>query len=43
MPKGFPNTAQAMEQWDYQQLPSLAIQQQFMVELRDRYKDKNPA
>ncbi|EGA69075.1 putative permease [Vibrio sinaloensis DSM 21326] len=40
VPKGFPNTAQAMEQWDYQQLPSLAIQQQFMVELRDRYKDK---
>lgn len=40
LPNGFPNTTEAIEQWDYNGLPSLAIQQTFMAELKDRYQDK---
>ncbi|WP_159650920.1 ABC transporter permease [Vibrio atypicus] len=40
VPKGFPNTTQVMKQWDYEGLPSMAIQQVFMAELRERYADK---
>ncbi|KIE22539.1 ABC transporter permease [Vibrio sinaloensis] len=40
VPSGFPQTAKVIKQWDYQGLPSVAIQQQFMQELKARYQDK---
>ncbi|NOI59862.1 ABC transporter permease [Vibrio coralliilyticus] len=41
IPKAFPQTVEAMESWDYQQLPPLEIQQTFMSELLVRYQDKS--
>lgn len=40
LPNGFPKTAQAIKQWNYQGVPSLEVQQTFMAELKDRYHDK---
>ncbi len=41
VPQAFPNTAESIEQWDYQGLPTLATQQIFLAELKQAHQDKS--